>query len=104
LSSRTDPKGILKIKKDLHLKRYKSLNCYGSGGWIRTNDLRVMSPTSYQTAPPRDEWISIASNKLPVNGIFHPNNVKIIFNTICIASTGAAAALKGCNRKAILHE
>ena len=25
----------------------------GSGGWIRTNDLRVMSPTSYQTAPPR---------------------------------------------------
>jgi hypothetical protein len=29
--------------------------CYyfGSGGWIRTNDLRVMSPTSYLTAPPR---------------------------------------------------
>ena len=27
--------------------------CFGSGGWIRTNDLRVMSPTSYQTAPPR---------------------------------------------------
>lgn len=26
---------------------------FGSGGWIRTNDLRVMSPTSYQTAPPR---------------------------------------------------
>ena len=25
----------------------------GSGGWIWTNDLRVMSPTSYQTAPPR---------------------------------------------------
>jgi hypothetical protein len=25
----------------------------GCGGWIRTNDLRVMSPTSYQTAPPR---------------------------------------------------
>ncbi len=25
----------------------------GSGGWIRTNDLRVMSPTSYQTALPR---------------------------------------------------
>ena len=25
----------------------------GSGGRIRTNDLRVMSPTSYQTAPPR---------------------------------------------------
>ncbi len=26
------------------------------GGWIRTNDLRVMSPTSYQTALPRDEY------------------------------------------------
>ena len=26
---------------------------FGSGGWIRTNDLRVMSPTSYQAAPPR---------------------------------------------------
>ena len=25
----------------------------GSGGWIRTIDLRVMSPTSYLTAPPR---------------------------------------------------
>jgi hypothetical protein len=29
------------------------LDFFGSGGWIRTNDLRVMSPTSYQTAPPR---------------------------------------------------
>ena len=28
-------------------------NFLGSGGWIRTNDLRVMSPTSYLTAPPR---------------------------------------------------
>ena len=27
---------------------------YGSGGRIRTCDLRVMSPTSYRTAPPRD--------------------------------------------------
>ena len=26
-----------------------------SGGRIRTYDLRVMSPTSYQTAPPRDQ-------------------------------------------------
>ncbi len=25
----------------------------GSGGRIRTYDLRVMSPTSYRTAPPR---------------------------------------------------
>src|SRR4029434_2598740 len=27
----------------------------GSGGRIRTCDLRVMSPPSYQTAPPRNE-------------------------------------------------
>ncbi len=33
-------------------KRWPFFN-NGSGGWIRTNDLRVMSPTSYQTAPPR---------------------------------------------------
>ena len=34
----------------------RSLNLFlhiGSGGRIRTTDLRVMSPTSYQTAPPR---------------------------------------------------
>ena len=29
------------------------LNQIGSGSWIWTNDLRVMSPTSYQTAPSR---------------------------------------------------
>src|SRR3981189_2942724 len=34
---------------------YKSYALVGldSGGGIRTRDLRVMSPTSYQTAPPR---------------------------------------------------
>ena len=30
-----------------------TFSIYGSGGRIRTYDLRVMSPTSYQTAPPR---------------------------------------------------
>ena len=30
---------------------------YGSGGRIRTYDLRVMSPTSYRTAPPRSKAI-----------------------------------------------
>src|SRR3954447_21579166 len=35
-----------------------------SGGGIRTRDLRVMSPTSYQTAPPRDEWTTEFSNGL----------------------------------------
>ena len=29
---------------------------FGGGGRIRTNDLRVMSPTSYQTALPRDMY------------------------------------------------
>jgi hypothetical protein len=27
---------------------------FNSGGWIRTSDLRVMSPTSYQAALPRN--------------------------------------------------
>lgn len=27
---------------------------YGSGGWIRTNDLLLMRETSFRTAPPRD--------------------------------------------------
>ena len=31
-----------------------------SGGGIRTRDLRVMSPTSYQAAPPRDERRNLA--------------------------------------------
>jgi hypothetical protein len=34
-----------------------------SGGRIRTCDLRVMSPTSYQTAPPRGGLIVIADVK-----------------------------------------
>src|SRR5258705_6441465 len=32
-----------------------------SGGGIRTRDLRVMSPTSYQTAPPRGGTSNIAT-------------------------------------------
>src|SRR3954470_12946849 len=32
-----------------------------SGGGIRTRDLRVMSPTSYQTAPPRGGKTSLAT-------------------------------------------
>ena len=32
---------------------------FGRGGRIRTDDLRVMSPTSYQTAPPRNMWNSV---------------------------------------------
>jgi hypothetical protein len=34
-----------------------------SGGGIRTRDLRVMSPTSYQTAPPRGGLSSLAKGQ-----------------------------------------
>src|SRR4051795_5758795 len=34
-----------------------------SGGGIRTRDLRVMSPTSYQTAPPRAGTTSLATGR-----------------------------------------
>ncbi len=34
-----------------------------SGGGIRTRDLRVMSPTSYQTAPPRGGNSSLATSR-----------------------------------------
>jgi 2,4-dienoyl-CoA reductase-like NADH-dependent reductase (Old Yellow Enzyme family) len=42
--------------------RLPCLTCdvVGSGGRIRTDDLRVMSPTSYQTAPPRNTHLSRA--------------------------------------------
>ena len=36
-----------------------------SGGGIRTRDLRVMSPTSYQTAPPRNQ----GSKVYPAHGV-----------------------------------
>ena len=44
-----------KPKKSPKRKLEALLKIIGSGGWIRTNDLRVMSPTSYQTAPPRTD-------------------------------------------------
>ncbi len=44
----------LTIKKARRKSILRAFLKYGSGGWIRTNDLRVMSPTSYQTAPPRN--------------------------------------------------
>ena len=45
-------------RRSLHLTRKNPAICRVfsySGGGIRTRDLRVMSPTSYQTAPPRGE-------------------------------------------------
>ena len=38
-----------------------------SGGGIRTRDLRVMSPTSYQTAPPRGGYQLIAEDLFRLN-------------------------------------
>src|SRR5258708_6404411 len=45
-----------------------------SGGGIRTRDLRVMSPTSYQTAPPRVAPTVVAKNGSPsgLNAHFRP--------------------------------
>ena len=37
---------------------FEGIDLIGCGGWIWTNDLRVMSPTSYQAAPPRVCWDS----------------------------------------------
>ncbi len=46
----------------------------GSGGWIRTNDLRVMSPTSYQAAPPRNINSKISDSCTACQGLFlNPN-------------------------------
>src|SRR6202142_4265332 len=39
-----------------------------SGGGIRTRDLRVMSPTSYQTAPPRVATYVVANKRPAVAG------------------------------------
>ena len=40
-------------------KWLKTTFVIGSGGWIRTSDLWVMSPTSYRAALPRDDRLSI---------------------------------------------
>ena len=44
------------------------MRCRHSGGGIRTRDLRVMSPTSYQTAPPRSKTLIVAVFVMGVNG------------------------------------
>ena len=43
---------------------------FGSGERIRTSDLWVMSPTSYQTAPPRDMAIFKTGDFTPLSPIF----------------------------------
>lgn len=44
--------------KDARQKRKTERERSGSGGRIRTGDLRVMSPMSYQAAPPRTSEMS----------------------------------------------
>ena len=39
--------------------RGEGFSIFGSGGWIRTSDLRVMSPTSFLPAPPRAVFTSV---------------------------------------------
>ena len=58
--NRTSDTGI--FSPLLYRLSYLGINC---GGWIWTNDLRVMSPTSFQTAPPRD---NILLSNLHCNG------------------------------------
>ena len=57
------PRNFLSVECRSDVGQQKSLTvyagqarCFGRGGRIRTDDLRVMSPTSYQTAPPRN-WV-----------------------------------------------
>ena len=42
----------------------KRLFYVGCGGWIWTNDLRVMSPTSYRAAPLRDIFVYLLTRLL----------------------------------------
>ena len=51
-------------------------NLFGSGGRIRTTDLRVMSPTSYLTAPPRGNLNRLALFSLYVK----QNNKKTCYS------------------------
>ena len=59
----------------------KTFYLNGCGSWIWTNDLRVMSPTSYQTAPSRDIYsIVLRSGSSP-----------------CLLSDYATCRLLGCS-------
>jgi hypothetical protein len=46
---------VLKIHTPGHPEMTGRMLSFGSGGRIRTCDLRVMSPTSYRTALPRNK-------------------------------------------------
>ena len=72
-------KAIRPAKSEPYLK-------IGSGGWIRTNDLRVMSPTSYQTAPPRIKPCISELLLSPVTARAHKPKVETPFGSCGIGS------------------
>ena len=47
------------LRQKRRSKRRFDFRCSHSGGGIRTRDLRVMSPMSYQTAPPRSKTLTV---------------------------------------------
>ena len=55
--------GLKKVESPAHA------GLSSSGGGIRTRDLRVMSPTSYLTAPPRGGRIRVVKLSVSVNAV-----------------------------------
>ena len=63
--------GVKILGKEKVVRIYSNhLILFGSGERIRTSDLWVMSPTSYQTAPPRDMSIFKTGDFTPLYQIF----------------------------------
>ena len=52
-------KNIGKKEKEPRNQSQALVFIFGSGDRIRTDDLWVMSPTSYQTAPPRANYVRL---------------------------------------------
>ena len=55
------------LRQKRRTRRRSGLRCSHSGGGIRTRDLRVMSPMSYQTAPPRSKTLIVSVSRARVN-------------------------------------
>src|SRR5580658_4399677 len=53
------------------------LSIGSSGGRIRTSDLRVMSPTSYQAALPRDHYL--LNSRCPAGGVKLGPPIAVVF-------------------------
>src|SRR5277367_2373001 len=59
---------------------------FSSGGRIRTSDLRVMSPTSYQAALPRDRIVKTRNSISTAQGV-KVNAPSLNFTLACSSST-----------------